>query len=499
MVMEHGEAIRAVVCQEIADLKNAGTRFSLTFDEWTSTRNRRYMNVNVHAAGRQIWNLGMVRVIGTMPAEKCVQLLESKLSNFGLSLTDDIVAICTDGASVMKKVGSLIAAEQQLCYAHAIQLAVLDVLYKGNDKSASDQEPQCNNTESESDLSDDEDDDESQSAESQDFNFIDDANLIAELSDNYNQLVEKVRKIVKIFRRSPTKNDDVLQKYIKAEVGHELSLSLDCKTRWNSLFEMLHRFVSVRNCILKAMIDIKSSVQLSDTDMDDIQDIVSALEPVKLAVEALCRREINLVSGDAVIRFAVVTLEKQRSELAKTLAAAIRLRIKEHRNEFAGVLIYLNNPKATSSDDTFDIPKPATIRKIICNLLQRLDHSPSTSAVSANETTGANSSEVAQASTGNEESEDHPPPKLSLKEQMEQAMKDSLAATSFCVEPKPTNVQRNLMNAVKTEMQRYTSTGNRGRCLQKAHDYLLTRSTAIAVKPRSRANSVKERRLEAEQ
>jgi hypothetical protein len=365
MVMEHGEAIRAVVCQEIADLKNAGTRFSLTFDEWTSTRNRRYMNVNVNAAGRQIWNLGMVRVIGTMPAEKCVQLLESKLSNFGLSLTDDIVAICTDGASVMKKVGSLIAAEQQLCYAHAIQLAVLDVLYKGNDKSASDQEPQCNNTERESDLSDDEDDDESQSAESQDFNFIDDTNLIAELSDNYDQLVEKVRKIVKIFRRSPTKNDDVLQKYIKAEVGHELSLSLDCKTRWNSMFEMLHRFVSVRNCILKAMIDIKSSVQLSDTDMDDIQDIVSALEPVKLTVEALCRREINLVSGDAVIRFAVVTLEKQRSELAKTLAAAIRLRIKERRNEFARVLIYLNNPKATSSDDTFDIPKPATIRKII--------------------------------------------------------------------------------------------------------------------------------------
>jgi hypothetical protein len=57
---------------------------------------------------------------------------------------------------------------------------------------------------------------------------------------------------------------------------------------------------------------------------------------------------------------------------------------------------------------------------------------------------------------------------------MEHAMKDSLAATSFCVEPKPTDVQRNLMNAVKTEMQLYTSTGNRGRCLQKAHDYLLS-------------------------
>ena len=29
----------------------------------------------------------------------------------------------------MKKVGKLVAAEQQLCYAHGVQLAVLDVLY----------------------------------------------------------------------------------------------------------------------------------------------------------------------------------------------------------------------------------------------------------------------------------------------------------------------------------------------------------------------------------
>jgi len=90
---------------------------------------------------------------------------------------------------------------------------------------------------------------------------------------------------------------------------------------------MLHRFVTVKNCILKAMNDIKSSVQLSDTDMDNIQEIVSALEPVKLAVEALCQRDPNLVSADAFIKFAVITLEKQRSELAKMLAVSIRSRI----------------------------------------------------------------------------------------------------------------------------------------------------------------------------
>ena len=64
----------------------------------------------------------MVRVQGSMPAEKCVELLENKLREFGLSLEKDIVCICTDGASVMRKVGKLISAEQQLlCYAHAVQ------------------------------------------------------------------------------------------------------------------------------------------------------------------------------------------------------------------------------------------------------------------------------------------------------------------------------------------------------------------------------------------
>lgn len=48
-----------------------------------------------------------------MPAEKCIDMLDQKLSEFGISLKDDIVCIITDGASVMKKVGRLIQAHQQ--------------------------------------------------------------------------------------------------------------------------------------------------------------------------------------------------------------------------------------------------------------------------------------------------------------------------------------------------------------------------------------------------
>lgn len=64
-----------------------------------------------------------------MPALKCIEIIESKLKFYGLSLNDDIVSITTDGAAVMKKVVDEIKPEQQLCLAHGIQLAVIEVLY----------------------------------------------------------------------------------------------------------------------------------------------------------------------------------------------------------------------------------------------------------------------------------------------------------------------------------------------------------------------------------
>ena len=42
----------------------------------------------------------------------------------------DIVAIITDGARVMKKVGRIINIDQQLWFSHGVQLGVIEVLYK---------------------------------------------------------------------------------------------------------------------------------------------------------------------------------------------------------------------------------------------------------------------------------------------------------------------------------------------------------------------------------
>ena len=68
-----------------------------------------------------------------MPAEKAVEAVQNKLSEFGLDLEKHVVACVTDDASVMVKFGKIIDCDHQLCYAHGIHLTVCDVLYRKTD------------------------------------------------------------------------------------------------------------------------------------------------------------------------------------------------------------------------------------------------------------------------------------------------------------------------------------------------------------------------------
>ena len=61
-------------------------------------------------------------------------------------------------------------------------------------------------------------------------------------------LIQKVRKIVQMFKRSPLKNE-VLQNYVKLEYRKEYFLIEDSKTRWNSLLAMLERFYKLKSYI----------------------------------------------------------------------------------------------------------------------------------------------------------------------------------------------------------------------------------------------------------
>ena len=113
------------------------------------------MNLNLHYDYDPV-NLGMVRIKGSMPAERVENLVKERLHEFGLKM-EDIVAATTDEASVIKSSGRIICCVHQLCFAYGYHLAVTDFLYaRQNLFEGLEKERENNNTGSDSEFSSEE-------------------------------------------------------------------------------------------------------------------------------------------------------------------------------------------------------------------------------------------------------------------------------------------------------------------------------------------------------
>ena len=386
---------------ELAARKEIEEKFCLSLDEYTSIANKRYLNVNIHGANSKVWNLGLLRIRHSMPAELLLRLVSARLAEFGLDFQTDIFASVTDGAQIMKKFGHLSPADYHLCYSHALHLAVSDVLYQSRSLNiaslmdvaghSSDlfQNQEALNIDradqipAEGELYNDpiddveyEDDDEpiipSQDSFPQREIF---SCLQPTLKIEYGDLVNKVRAIVKIFRKSPLKNDK-LQTYVKEQFGHELVLKIDVKTRWHTLCDMLERFLLIRQAVAKTMIDFNLSYSFTSQELSLLNALADALKVIKCAQTSMCRRDANLLTADGAIRYIFTELELLDSEINKTLASAVKKRVRERRNEtLVGLLKYLRDPSSMNDPfetDFFKFPMPEELSRAAWNIMERL-------------------------------------------------------------------------------------------------------------------------------
>ena len=94
MAINQSKSIKTEIKSEISEAKKAGIRMSITNDESTSTRNRRYMNINAHFQS-VFKSLGMSRVHGSLPGEKCAELVLKRLEDYGIDLKM-VVCFTTD-------------------------------------------------------------------------------------------------------------------------------------------------------------------------------------------------------------------------------------------------------------------------------------------------------------------------------------------------------------------------------------------------------------------
>ena len=271
MVFRYANHVKGVITSQLKFLLANGKRMSVSLDEYTSVQNKRYMNVNIHSIN-EFWNLGMKRIYGKMPAEKVLELLERILIEFNIELQKHIVNITCDGAPVMVKMGRLSGINQQLCLAHGVHLAVVAVLYSKNTipiyDEGTDEEPN-GTSQIQSTISDSYNDGLCGAEDTEgEFIFSDEDNgeidedvYIPPFKINIKTVIVKFRNIVRIFRKSPLKNE-VLQSYIKEDLGKTLNLVMDCKTSWNSLINMISRLLTVRKPLCKAMIDINLKMEV---------------------------------------------------------------------------------------------------------------------------------------------------------------------------------------------------------------------------------------------
>ena len=354
---------------------------------------------------------------------------------------------------MMKKLGKFIPALHQLCYAHGLQLVIHDLFY----------EKQTRYTEEESDCLS-----ETDQCEEEIFDEIEEDSdglsmVIATgtqqedspmLKHDIYGIVNRVRKIVKFFKRSPLKNE-ILQNYAKEKHPNGLQLILDCKTRWSSLLYMLERFVKLKIPVQKALLDLNADTQINDADFTKISHVIQALDPIKIAVEALCRRDANFISAEATIKFLLDEVQNYPpSEYNNGIIEAIDQRSIQERYIQASVIIaYLHNPLAK-------LERKSVVKEFCTNLLSRLNKPENTEGIEIHEDIPSSNSVVSN---------------VEMRESLTVAVKLQLAIDASL--KKPQDIQpsdESLSSSLKYELNIAEQTGKRGVLLEKVYQMLLT-------------------------
>jgi hypothetical protein len=138
------------------------------------------------------------------------------------------------------------------------------------------------------------------------------------------------------------------------------------------------------------LIDLGSSISFGEEELNMIHNFVTTLEPVKLAVEALCRRDATLLSADTTISIMINDLGN--SDIAVQLKESLSRRMNQRRAKVSSLLQYLHKGNQTYAELEldpllkFERLSKATIDSMVIGLSKPLDHNEPFELESDNET-----------------------------------------------------------------------------------------------------------------
>lgn len=224
--------------------------YCITYDIWTETmQNKSFVGVTIHFLDNSqllSGTLGVFELTEKHTSMYIAQKLTDIFAEWNISI-EKVSAVITDNDSTVMKVNREMFGEKKIipCFAHTINLVVT--------KS------------------------------------IDDSKLCTEL-------IGKVRDIVKYIKRSVNASDELRKRQIDLGVkqGQIKKMILDVRTRWNSHFYMLQRFielVSIVGAILLTRPD--APPMISSSELDYVREIIELLCPFEKLTKEL--------SGDSYV------------------------------------------------------------------------------------------------------------------------------------------------------------------------------------------------------
>ena len=399
-----------------------GIKFSMTVDEATTLRGRRYFGINIHERdSNKTYKTGLVRILGSCNALSMIEILRDHLKSFGISMEKDLVGSTQDGAAVNKRFISLIDAICQFCLNHGLHLGVCDTLYK---KKSEIEEPI---------IIDEDPNEEDNFDEPTDFELINENHN----EIDYHEILKKSRKIVKFFKHSPVRNH-VLQTKIKQIHSREIEMHLDVKTRWNSIPTMLEPLIKTEASIRETLQDFKALDLIENFDFGALKSLLAAMEPVKLAVENLSREDSTLMSADTILNFMFTKLSNIKNEIAEKLLENLKQRVGERLNpDLMNLLRSLKDPSIVPSRNTINFAG---------SLAKRLF-------------------EVADEDTGDQLPHEEISENLSMQEELNALLQKSETTVT------PAN---DAFKWLKSEFTLFKNTGQRTENLQKLFNAILT-------------------------
>lgn len=135
-------------------------------------------------------------------------------------------------------------------------------------------------------------------------------------------------------------------------------------------------------CRSKALVDLGLGSNpyylFTEQGYDMLMDLVRMLHLMKLVVEALCRRDTNLITAKSIFRSVICKLQNlNKPPLVEKLVTSLRKQSRETNSTLA--LLYLYDPFKCEEDRTefmhgeaFKLPSKKIIRKEIKTVIQKL-------------------------------------------------------------------------------------------------------------------------------